>query len=148
MTKFSQPIEKILLDSGWTSDREIDTSHFKNIAIQEGYDWFPSVSAFLSEFGNLRIDFVSRNGNKDTMHFDMVKACQDVDNSWVLDDYAKRVGSSKLCVVGQVHTDHMTLFMSDVGAVFGGFDDTLVFFGETGGQAIENICNLEFAGIP
>jgi len=133
-------IEKILLESSWRKGRKIDTSLFKEILVKEGYDWFPSVENFLSEFGNLRLVFLSSNGKKDSLHFDVIKTANDIDVRWITEDYSKRIESENFCIIGQAFSDHMTLFMDGQGRVYGGFDDQLFSVGENGLDAIQHIC--------
>lgn len=56
--------------------------------------------------------------------------------------HEKTVGS-RLTVIGMACSDHMVLAMDEFGRVFGGFDDLLVKFGDTGEQAINCLCDGE-----
>ncbi len=84
-----------------------------------------------------------RAGRKDTFHFKAREAAGDVDVSWVLQNYAQRIGNPTLCVIGQAYTDHLLLFMDDTGQVYGGFDDYLCWLASSGEAAIEAICQSQ-----
>jgi len=60
-----------------------------------------------------------------------------VDARWVRDDYALRIGNSKLCVIGAAYSDHLLLFMDNAGRVYGGYDDFLCEVAGSGPEAIE-----------
>jgi hypothetical protein len=140
MKSRSPIVDKILIESNWREGRRIDTSSFKELLEKEGYDWFSCVENFLGEFGNLKLVFLSSNGKNDSLHFDIMKTAHDSDIQWITEDYSKRIGSRKFCIIGQAFSDHMTLFMDDQGRVYGGFDDHLCFIGNNGIEAIEHIC--------
>ena len=60
-----------------------------------------------------------------------------MDAHWVRDDYALRVGNSKLCVIGAAYSDHLLLFMDNAGRVYGGCDDFLCEVASSVPEAIE-----------
>jgi len=140
---FTQKVYRKLVESSWHEGRKIDTSLFKLVNLKDGYTWTEKVREFLEEFGNLRIDIHREGTGPDFFHFDAVKAANDVDPSWIKKNYSERLNGDQLCVIGQAFSNHLTLMMAEDGKVYGGYDDFLTFLGDTGYQAIENICKGE-----
>jgi hypothetical protein len=135
----SDETQILLAKAGWYPGRTIFTISYRFALWKDGYPWFTVVEAFLREFGSLRVT-VSRHGQTDTFHFNVAKATGGVDASWVQENYAERIGTNKLCVIGQAHTDYLLLFMSEAGKVYGGYDDYLCFIADSGEEAIEALC--------
>lgn len=140
MHVFQESVRIMLLESGWSPGRKIDIAKYRDLTLTEGYKWFDSAQNFLSEFGDLKIIFFRENGDKDSLHFEAMKAMADIDPTWLKEDYFFRVGNKDLCVIGQAFSNHMTLMMDVSGCVYGGFDDSLYFIGNNGSEAIETIC--------
>jgi hypothetical protein len=101
---------------------------------------FKSVEDFLSEFADLVIKYDRTNRDKDVLHFNVLKAMNDIDFSWIKDGYEKRL-NTELCIIGQVYSNHMTLMMNEEGKMYGGFDEILYFVSDDGREAIEVICS-------
>lgn len=127
------------MKAGWQPRRSIITLAYRLRLFTEGYSWFPAVEQFLQEFGGLQIKFPTEHGS-DTLHFNASQAASGVYSDWALNNYAQRIGNGKLSVIGQAYSDHMTLYMTNTGEVYGGFDDFLCFIAESGKAAIEVIC--------
>lgn len=136
---FTETVKKAVIDSGWYEGRNIDIEHFVSYMMQEGYKLSSTIESFLKEFGDLRVSYVDKNGLSESLHFDAVKAIKDIFLDNVL-YYSHRLGNINLCVIGQGFTNHMTFMMNDEGNVFVGYDDYFYKIGNTGYEAIENIC--------
>jgi hypothetical protein len=138
--EFSEKTLVALKGAGWVEGREIETRRIEQLLKEEGYTVFPSVVTFLSEFGNLLIEFQDVNNmlENERFHFNVDKACESVFSSWILEVYAGRV-NSQLCIIGQAAREHLVLTMDVSGRVFGGFDDLLYFLGDSGPAAIERL---------
>lgn len=138
---FSDKVLGILKSSGWKPCRKVDTNKFVKILEAEGYTVYNSVLIFLESFGNLRIVFPSlfKDENFDTITFNIEKAVKEISHDWILEEYSERVGT-KLCLIGQGFSNHMSLSMDINGKVYGGYDDFLVLIGNSGNEAIELLC--------
>lgn len=107
---------------------------------QDGYIVFPVVRAFLQRFGGLTLKHrISYRGQRLTQltDFDPVAATAGTDPGLV-QRYAEYLGSP-LCIVGSISNKHATLLMSSEGKVYSTYDN-LVFWGNTGEQAIDHVC--------
>lgn len=138
---FAPSTIEYLTQAGWTIGRNIDTIKYRAFLTGEGYAWFPAVESFLAEFGDLLVKFKREDGRTDTIDFDACEASSGFDSRWVKEDYTRRIGQTKFCVIGQAHSDHLLLFMDEAGRVYGGFDEFLCRIEDSGAEAIENICS-------
>lgn len=136
MHSFSASALAFLSQAGWYAGRTTGTLSYQLCLAAEGYAWFPSVAAFLGEFGGLTLTFPRYNGH-DTLHFNVCQASAGVDPGWVLDDYAPRIGNPRLCVIGAAYSNHLLLFMDDAGRVYGGYDEFLCEVANSGQEAID-----------
>ena len=139
MDNFSPSTVNYLTEAGWYASRKVSLIKYRAFLQGEGYTWFSKVAEFLEEFGDLLIKYRDKGGES-TLTFDACDASASYDSRWVTDEYAQRLGRTQLCVIGEL-SGHMLLFMDDLGQVYGGYDDILCFFGNSGTEAIEVICS-------
>ncbi|WP_084708867.1 SUKH-3 domain-containing protein [Hymenobacter norwichensis] len=142
MTTFSASTHSVLTTAGWHPGRRVITLGYRLALAVEGYPWFAAVEQFLQAFGGLQVS-CTEAGSNDTFHFHARKAAGDVDSSWVLQNYAQRLGNPTLCVIGQAYANYLLLFMDDTGKVYGGYDDYLCILASSGEAAIEAICQRQ-----
>lgn len=139
MDNFSPPTVQYLTEAGWYAGRKVSLIKYRAYLEGEGYTWFPKAAEFLEEFGDLILNYRDKGG-KSMLTFDACYTSARYDSRWVTDEYAQRLGRLQLCVIGEL-SGHMLLFMNDLGQVYGGYDDILCFFGNSGIEAIEIICS-------
>jgi hypothetical protein len=139
MNNFSPSTVAYLTKAGWYAGRKVSIIKYRAYLSGEGYTWFLKVADFLEEFGDLVIQYEDTAGVS-VLTFDACYASARYDSRWVTDEYAQRLGRSQLCIIGEL-SGHMLLFMNDLGQVYGGYDDILCFFGNSGIEAIEVICS-------
>lgn len=141
MNQFSQKTHETLEHAGWKSDYITDTQNWQMDLEKEGYHVFSSVIDFLHHFGGLYIkNFRDRSPQAPlTFDFDVSRAMRSVPRERIAYLYESRI-SSPLCVIGQAHEDHMILMMDATGKVYGGYDEFMALIGNTGEEAIENLC--------
>lgn len=148
MFNFSKQVEGFLTTAGWHTGRKIDTDALIKHLEQKGCIVSAVIESFLKEFGQLKIDFLLPNGNIDHLHFDAIKAVNDINPIWV-EEYSKRLKNESLCVIGQAYSNHLTLLINYSGQIYGGYDDNLYFIGESGEEAIQAIClNYKLTEVP
>jgi len=140
MVSFSRKVRKYLENAGWNENRIINIDTFKNSLLENKYHFFKSTENFLQRFGYLHIVYPINIETESDLHFDVIQAINEIDPLWGQKNYYKRLGNRNICIIGQAHSDHLTLFMDDLGAVYGGFDDFLCFIANSGEEAIEAIC--------
>lgn len=146
--RFSAKVKALLEEQGWHEGRVIDVNEFKETILKEGYTWIKSVEEFLKEFGELKISFTTGNNTISNLHFDLIKAVDDIFFEWTK-VYSERIGNIEVCPIGQAFNDHLTILMDKTGKVYGGYDQSLFFIGNSGEEAIERICsNGELIEVP
>ncbi|MDM8522151.1 SUKH-3 domain-containing protein [Desulfococcaceae bacterium HSG8] len=112
--------------------RKLEISHFRRALREEGFYMPERVAMFLKSFGELEI----KQANSDYFHFDVIKAVSGVDPDWVKEYYREQT-HEELCIIGEAFNEYMVLCMSSAGSVYAGFDDTLVYVGASGEEAVE-----------
>jgi hypothetical protein len=141
MSTLSARTQAKMRQTGWYPGRQVDTTAYEAALQAEGYPVHPIVVEFLREFGGLSLvvaqEDPSRSYNR--FHFDAARAAERIYVEAVESDYNIRIGAH-LCAIGEAYQNHMTLLMDDTGRVYGGYDDTMAYFGESGEAAIEALC--------
>ena len=141
MVVFSAETRALLQQVGWSEDRCVDTSEYEKSLHSEGYPLHEVVLDFLKRFGSLRVVYPHYRvkDEKDELYINPTVAVADIGSGWV-EEYSERIGVP-LCVIGQVFSYHMTLVMGSDGKVYAGYDDTLIYVGDSGIDAIEALCS-------
>ncbi len=134
MQNWTKKTLKSLHQAGWFENREININEFRQALREEGFVMPNKAAQFLKVFGKLKIEQLCG----DYFHFDVAEAVESVDPDWIKEDYSKRAGE-KLCIIGEAFNGYMTVCMSPQGRVYAGFDDTLVYAGASGNEAIETL---------
>jgi len=142
MAALSPRTYTMLTQAGWYPGRQIDTRTYEHTLQAKGYPVHPVVVEFLREFGGLSVsvEIEDQSYLYKLFHFNAELAAKASLSSIINDYYNIRVGAH-LCVIGEARNDHLTLLMDSTGHVYGGIDDTLAYFGESGGTAVEELCS-------
>lgn len=142
MAEFSAETRDLLQQAGWSEDRRIDTSEYEKCLKSEGYPVHAVVVDFLKRFGGLRVVYPHPRvpQTNDEFQIDPMVAAAHICLERVTEDYNERIGA-QLCVIGEAFDYHMTLMIDPNGKVYAGYDDTLIYVGNSGVDAIEAICS-------
>lgn len=134
-------IENTLCLSGWFKGRNVDISNDKRCLAKDKYQLTSIVECFLHEYSGLTIKFTTPSNDLDFFHFNVCKAVQDLDSRWVYEDYIKRISTLKICPIGQAYSNHLTLFMDELGYLYGGYDDYFCLISNNENEVIEALIN-------
>lgn len=136
MSGLTENARKCLVKADWRDGRSIDTNAFEQANRESGLLVSEKALSFLREFGNLRLTFPHYRvpEHEDSCHFDAFFAAGNAIPD-AIKEYENAVGRP-LSVIGEARSDHMTLCMDKDGRVYGGFEDVLVKFGNSGIDAI------------
>jgi hypothetical protein len=138
----NEPSRSILRRHGWHESRKINSDHYVALLTAEGLPVFRAAVAFTEEFGGLSVSFTNgKNGLEDTLSFDGERALELEYPERILEDYAVRL-TKALAPVGTVFREYMILLIDEVGALYGGYCDTLVKFGHDSASSLNFILNL------
>ena len=140
MSKLTEHSMTHLREAGWHEGRAISTERFEQSNRESGLFVSPRSLAFLKEFGDLTLTYPNfrRPDIEDSCHFDAFLAAGSIDRETV-SEYEVVVGK-RLTVIGEAYHENMTLFMDEDGRVFGGIENTLLRFGDSGVEAINCLC--------
>jgi len=129
-----------LARAGWTAQRRTDIGPHLRQLEADGYAVSETVREFLARFGGLRLTYPHFRvpQENDSCHFDAAEAARGIFPATVA-KWAEGVGEP-LCPIGEAFSGHMTLVMTPSGAVYAGFEDTLVHVGDTPVDAINSLC--------
>jgi hypothetical protein len=145
MSEFSDSTLKLLQDAGWSENYLCKIVGF--ISPNDDLECSPSnvVLHFMQRFGELKIGMHERSVNRAfPIEFLKNPICEDFSH------FAKRLNlESPLMayVIGTAYSGHVELFMTENGQVLGHFDSLLWKFGDSGMEAIENLCHDRIAKI-
>ena len=147
MPKLSDKTKKILRGAGWSETRAVDPGVYRRVLEAEGYPVHPCVLEFLRSFASIRAFFTTTQGEDNDFFLDPVEAVDVIYMERVAEDYSPRIGMP-LCVIGLYHHDNMVLLMDSGGAVYGGYDETLLHIADSGEEAIEAmVSGAEFSEV-
>ena len=141
MSTLTNNARERLTAAGWTEGRRISTDALENDNHESGFFVSEKATSFLREFGYLRLTYPHFRvpEHVDWCHFDASLAAGNAVPETIA-DYEEAIGS-RLTVIGEARSDHMVLCMDEEGRVFGGFEDVLVKFGDSGIDAINCLCD-------
>lgn len=122
-------IEDDLLRAGWDPERQIDPAAAIRALEAEGWATWPGLVNFLESFSGLE---VTGGDGKRTVFIDAGNASANIDPGWGT-AYSKALGV-RLAPVGE--QSHMTIYLGEDGAFYGGFDHD---YGRLGADIFETL---------
>jgi hypothetical protein len=131
---------KILRDAGWSPSRRFDTADYEKALRDDGYVISPAVLQFMRSFGGLQLRHPNSRvpGKTLVLSLDARKATAGVASGWAR-SYERRL-RRELCAFGTAEDGYLLLVMDPDGGVHAGYDDVLLFVGNSGIEAIDNLC--------
>lgn len=119
-----------LRTAGWTKNRHHAISAFLLALRSEGYEIHPAAEAFLSEFGDLTVVFTRQKGSSASREDFIVNPIVALDTLTRerVETYEMRA-RGRLIPVGAAFKKHMSMLISEEGALYGAFDDLLIMYG-------------------
>ncbi|MDR5837787.1 SUKH-3 domain-containing protein [Caballeronia sp. LZ034LL] len=137
---FNLQVEKLLRENGWHPNRKIDPdAYFATILKQSGYLYHDAARGFLKQFGHLKITHKAYSSEEsDESVFNPLEPADWVDYKWVGELY-EPLAIGRLCVVGYGFSEHMAFFLSESGALYGGYDNYFCLIGDSVESGLENL---------
>jgi SUKH-3 immunity protein len=139
---FSPTTMACLRAAGWRPERKTPLEKYRAAFAEERIGFPKKVQEFLSRFGGLVISYTVREKQQDTLDFLADEAVQGLGGK-ALRLYEKFADSGKLFPIGHFADGACLLMMSVSGKVYGGLDWRILFVGESGSHAIENIISAK-----
>lgn len=136
---FSEKLQTLLEQAGWTAKRKVDLSSLLPLLQNEGYAVSSPLQSFLESFDQLiwPIPAYALRNELDECKFNANEAIAQIDRHQV--DLYEQVVKENLIPIGLVYRDHMVLLLSTTGKIYGGFDQLLVKFGNSIEESLEAI---------
>jgi hypothetical protein len=128
----------LLRGAGWEPGRVVSVGPYIAAYRAEKIPWTNQVEEFLTEFGDLIIEYPTRFERKDVLEFCAQRAAQGIGPDG-LKGFEELSGRQSLCPLGHYQSGTCLLLMAAKGDVLGGTDEVLTLIGNTGKNAIGNI---------
>lgn len=109
--KLREITKKLLREAGWYEGRDIGVSPVEESLIEQGYEIFEPVKAFLREFGML--DFKNIDGKKHTTS-EIFTEFEKHDKY----EYMEGLTEERLVIVGYLYDGYMPFFVSESGKIY------------------------------
>lgn len=129
-----QSTRRILESAGWYEGREIDVAAFSEFCAAEGIETPRAAETFLREFGNLLLPIDDHRFLLDTRLSSFLSDAAVIDSK-----YFSSLLQAPLGAVGMASSGMVALLVGADGAIFGGTDESLVWYGDdywTGLEAV------------
>ncbi len=128
----------LLRRAGWEPGRAVPVDPYMAAYHAEKIPWTKEVEEFLSEFGDLIIEYTTGFEGKDVLEFCARRAAQGIGRGGI-EGFQELSGRSYLGPLGHCQFGTCLLFMADKGEILGGTDEGITFIGQTGKNAIGNV---------
>jgi len=123
---------------GWSTDRRVDTGGAVTAWEERGHVSSDAALLFAANFDGIEFDYPRAHlpGTRptDSCVLDAAKATRSISDV-VVRSYESRV-SETLCPVGIAGSGHLVLLVAPSGRTYGGYDNFLARYGESGFEAL------------
>lgn len=121
-------IEAILKDSGYFEGRSVDISQIIQMYDNYGYSYNDAQKAFMEKYAYLEIHYDHPIWNQDMLiRLNPIEAQKAITMD-VVEEYNEFL-QDDLLILGDIENENLTLFLSQKGFYFTGYDDCLVNWG-------------------
>jgi len=131
-------MSELLESAGYTKERTIDVTSIVKMYAENGYHYNDKQIDFIRSFGNLEIHYNHPVWNEDmVIKIDPIEAQKTITMD-IVEEYNEFLDDT-LLVIGEIERENMTLFLSQKGYFFGGYDDCLINWGNDFEKTLQNI---------
>ena len=118
----------VLREAGWIPERHVAMDEHESAIAAAGYLQSDRISAFLAEYGGLAVG-APVSGFSEVIAIDPISAIATTSRATV-EEYEELV-SAPLIPVGAAYGGYLVVMMAADGRFFGGYDDYLVYAGQS-----------------
>ena len=123
-----EEIGNILRQAGYFEGRSIDISDIIQMYDEHGYHYHNNQRAFIEEYAHLEIHYNHPVWKQDMLLRLNPMEAQKAITMDVVEEYNEFV-QDDLLIIGDIEKENMTLFLSEKGFFYTGFDDCLMNWG-------------------
>jgi hypothetical protein len=129
------------VEAGYYAERKVDISSIVKMYENYGYHYNSNQESFMMKYAGLEIHYNHPIWNQDmVVRLDPIKA-QSMITMDVVEEYIKFL-QDDLLIIGDIERENLTLFLSEKGYYFAGYDDCLINFG----NSFETMLNMLASG--
>lgn len=133
-------IMNILKNAGWSECRNVDISSIVNMYNENGYIYSKKQLSFMNRYAFLKIDYMHPLWNeKISLVLDPIKAQESIFMS-VVKSYEEYL-NEHLIIIGEICEENMTLYLSNKGIFYAGYDNCIINFGVSFEKMLYNLAN-------
>ncbi len=120
----------LLKQAGYFEERDIDISTILHMYKEYGYHYSDKQKDFIRKYAYLEIHYIHPGWKQDMLlRLNPVEAQKAITMD-VVEEYNEFL-KDDLLIIGDIEKENMTLFLSEKGFYFGGYDDCLINWGES-----------------
>ncbi len=124
-----EKVNNLLKQAGYFEGRKIDISDILQMYKESGYFYDAKQEAFMEKYAYLEIHYSHPIWKQDMLlRLNPIEA-QRIITMDVVEEYNEFL-QDKLLIIGDIEKENMTLFLSEKGFYFAGYDDCLINWGE------------------
>ena len=132
--------EDILKKAGWETDRRVEISAIRSLYDESGYTYNQLQIDFISEYAYLNLVYLHPLWKRDVeLCMNPIVAQKSVDMN-VVRRYESYFNQTFL-VVGEIERENMTVFIDDIGELYGAYDDCVIKWGDNFQKMLNNLIN-------
>ena len=133
-------VKKILEQSGYEENRNVDISEILKLYDECGYVYNEQQKKFMERYAYLEIRYNHSIWNQEiSLRLNPIEAQKFIEINMV-SEYNEFL-DDKLLIIGDIEQDNMTLFLSEKGIFYSCFDDCIIKWGECFEKALSMLVN-------
>lgn len=131
-----EKVKTILKESGYFEGRSVDISDIMQMYENYGYSYNDTQKAFMEQYAYLEIHYKHPIWNQDMLiRLNPIEAQKAITMD-VVEEYNEFL-QDDLLIIGDIENENLTLFLSQKGFYFAGYDDCLVKWGSEFNEMID-----------
>lgn len=135
-------VDKILEQAGYFETREESVEEILKMYMANGYDSNSKQIAFLKKYAFLEIKYTHPIWKQEMcLRMNPIEA-QKIITMEVVEEYNEFL-QDKLLIIGDIEKENMTIFLSEKGTIYSGYDDCIIDWGTDFKTFLKHLINGE-----
>lgn len=124
-----EKVNNILKEAGYFEDRKVDINTIIHMYEEYGYDFVDEQKEFMKKYAYLEISYIHPIWRQDMLiRLNPIEAQKTITMD-VVEEYNEFL-QDNLLIIGDIEKENMTIFLSQKGFYFTGYDDCLINWGD------------------